>query len=195
MERLSNLWLPLSERYQYSIPPFQAFSRLVHRVPTQTSAKGVLEQLAAIAQGETVAPPKLLKQLDTDSIYISMPALRIDLQELSTFLDSENDSITTVNVETVEPNIDSITHPIEQIVFRILKEKPSLRADKIWRLLQRDANSELRTLDSDNVISEMNAQHLEWFGAGANDESSMSYDSFRKGLVPRVKNKMKNRTN
>ncbi len=124
-----------------------------------------------------------------------MPALRIDLQELSTFLDSENDSITTVNVETVEPNIDSITHPIEQIVFRILKEKPSLRADKIWRLLQRDANSELRTLDSDNVISEMNAQHLEWFGAGANDESSMSYDSFRKGLVPRVKNKMKNRTN
>ncbi|KCV73558.1 hypothetical protein Y011_24150 [Vibrio parahaemolyticus VP49] len=81
-----------------------------------------------------------------------------------------------------------ITHPIEQIIYRALVEQPKLRADKLWVLIRTDVNQNIpRLYDIDNVISEMSHSRIDWFGKGEDSESSMSYDSFRKGAVQRVK--------
>ncbi|ENJ1591268.1 hypothetical protein AB0539_004632 [Vibrio parahaemolyticus] len=100
----------------------------------------------------------------------------------------------TVSVDSVEAlrltsvNQRLITHPIEQIIYRALVEQPKLRADKLWVLIRKDVNQNTpRLYDIDNFISEMSHCRIDWFGKGEDSESSMSYDSFRKGAVQRVK--------
>ncbi len=100
----------------------------------------------------------------------------------------------TVSVDLVEAlrlksvNQRLITHPIEQIIYRALVEQPKLRADKLWTLIRMDVNHNApRQYDIDYVISEMSHSRIDWFGKGEDSENSMSYDSFRKGAVQRVK--------
>lgn len=101
----------------------------------------------------------------------------------------------TLKQPQVVPEINSaqlLTHPIEQIVYRVLIANSSLNADKIWVLIRKDVNQEgQRTYDIDNVIDTMTADSVSWFGKGDSLDNEMSYDSFRKSTVYRVKKKIK----
>lgn len=99
-------------------------------------------------------------------------------------------SVTLTETVAVKPVI--FTHPIEQIVHRVLIANPSLNADKIWVLIRKDVNQEgQRIYDIDNVIDEMTADSVSWFGKGESLDNEMSYDSFRKSTVYRVKKRLK----
>ncbi|ELB2078547.1 hypothetical protein QNZ73_004556 [Vibrio parahaemolyticus] len=96
------------------------------------------------------------------------------------------DSVDALRLKSVNQRL--ITHPIEQIIYRALVEQPKLRADKLWTLIRMDVNRNApRLYDIDDVISEMSHSRIDWFGKGEDSENSMSYDSFRKGAVQRVK--------
>lgn len=173
--------------------PFHAFSRLSYDMAIEGGGQAFLSQLASAMQsGEWNQLPKPTKQLKTESIPVTMAMLRIDLDELNA-LTSERASTESPSHESMkEPDFEVLTHPVELLVFRVLKERGNIRADKLWNLIRQDVNHhEPRKLDTDNVIAEMTPQRIEWFGVGKDDINSMSYDSFRRGLVSRVKKKLK----
>jgi hypothetical protein len=152
--------------------------------------------------------------LDTMSKMIEINRLRIDLDDIAKIFGNDAlkysgclavDSESLVNSDTkalpsklIDGNNGAetisviFTHPIEQIVHRIIVADPSLKADKIWVLIRKDVNQEgQRIYDIDYVIDEMTADSVAWFGKGESLDNEMSYESFRKSTVYRVKKRLK----
>ncbi|MCY9869684.1 hypothetical protein [Vibrio barjaei] len=172
--------------------PFFAFTKVTLGYSALDMIKGFAAQMESLKNKKSIEPNAFLdhnpKSLDTGYITIGLSQLRIDLQEIENL---------TKNVEVI-PNSETkigkrtdigiITNPIEQIIVRILLENRELKADKIWVLMRKDVNSEgARRYDIDSVIDSMTSDRLYWFGKGINTENELSYDTFRKNTVYKVK--------
>ncbi|SJN60067.1 hypothetical protein VR7878_03971 [Vibrio ruber DSM 16370] len=88
--------------------------------------------------------------------------------------------------------LEALTHPIEQIVYRILKQDPDARADKIWNMMRTEfRQGGARQYDVDGVIESMSADDICWFGKGLETENEMGYEAFRKNTVYKVRKLVK----
>ncbi|ENQ8062031.1 hypothetical protein ACEQ2R_004573 [Vibrio parahaemolyticus] len=157
------------------------------------------------------------QRLSTDVLTVNPTQIRVDTEEvIRTFgkevllnrgspanstvetaldtTDKDRERLHSGSVDSVEAhrlksvNQRLLTHPIDQIIHRMLVAQPTIRGDKLWAMIRMDVNhNNPRQYDIDNVISEMSQTRIEWFGQGTHSENSMSYDSFRRGAIQRVK--------
>lgn len=144
-------------------------------------------------------------RLQTKPIKVEPERLRLDLEDIAKVFGS--DSVKSVSLTVKQLVTDSVknitptspdkvsnvvlTHPIEQIVFRVLESNALIRADKVWNLLRKDIKLDTnRQYDTDSVITEMTQDDISWFGKG-DTENSMSYESFRKNTVSDVRRFLK----
>lgn len=158
--------------------------------------QNLMTLLNGLSEGRsTVGEHDISQYLVSNTVTIHPDAMRVDLVQLEgEFLGCEIDQKATARSPASATVIDELTHPIEQIVERMLSKDSTLRADKIWNALRRDVNQDgARTYDIDNVIDEMTSDSMTWFGRGISSENSMSYDSFRKTTVYRVKARLRKR--
>jgi len=94
---------------------------------------------------------------------------------------------------TVKRRLDSVdqrylTHPLAHVVIRILETHPEAKAITVWNFLRQDVNQNefQREYDTDVLIESMTQDTLTYFGRGEK-EKTMSYESFRKNVLARVK--------
>jgi hypothetical protein len=94
---------------------------------------------------------------------------------------------------TVKRRLDSVdqrylTHPLANVVIRILETHPEAKARTMWNFLRQDVNQNefQREYDIDVLIESMTQDSLTYFGRGEK-EKTMSYESFRKNVLARVK--------
>lgn len=176
--------------------PFVALTKVLMGQSLKQVGSNFIATLMSLSDKEP--PEGMPREVDNtlyfqaSNIVIKPEDLRLDLHELSTVLGS-NDTEKPTCQNVIEVCSDEVvTHPIEQIVYRILRSDRNLRTDKIWRLLRLDVNREgKRKYDIDSVIDEMTADDISWFGRGVDSTLTMSYDSFRRGLVARVRKAVK----
>lgn len=94
---------------------------------------------------------------------------------------------------TVKRRLDSVdqrylTHPLAHVVIRILETHPEAKAITVWNILRQDVNQNefQREFDTDVLIENMTQDTLTYFGRGEK-EKTMSYESFRKNVLARVR--------
>ncbi|MDV7106137.1 hypothetical protein R3X26_17205, partial [Vibrio sp. TH_r3] len=98
----------------------------------------------------------------SDKLRVTPEALRIDLEDLSRFIDDENKLQLQLPVEGVQVNVE--THPIKQIIERVLVQNSGNNSREIWNLVRKDIESDLKQFDIDNVIFEITQDDLSYFG-------------------------------
>ncbi|MDV7105346.1 hypothetical protein R3X26_13125, partial [Vibrio sp. TH_r3] len=98
-------------------------------------------------------------------LRVSPDDLRIDLEELSRFIEDDNNLGALSKASTkasVSLNVE--THPIKQIIERVLVQNSGSNSREIWNLVRRDIESDSKQFDIDNVIFEITQDDLSYFG-------------------------------
>ncbi|EKO3736761.1 hypothetical protein P0F12_003167 [Vibrio metschnikovii] len=87
------------------------------------------------------------------------------------------------------------THPIKQIVGKVLSRYPDAKPRQVWELIRQDCESEAeRQFDVFGKIAEMTDVSMTYFGLSLEAELNVSYEHFRRNLYGSVK-KMKKAEN
>ncbi|WP_394212288.1 hypothetical protein [Enterovibrio calviensis] len=126
------------------------------------------------------------RQLAPTKVKIDKDSLRFDLVSVHKVfgLDTNQNALQSpiiVNVGDVE------THPIKDLIHKVLKAKPDADYQTIWNLIKKDNRTEPRQIDKDGVISEINNDEIAWFGK--NDAVKvLKYITFR-NYVTKARNK------
>ncbi|WP_409582749.1 hypothetical protein [Vibrio rotiferianus] len=134
-------------------------------------------------------------RLNTKAIDIEPERLRIDLNDIERVFGSRvlQASLTDHRVQNKDTDFSlPLTHPIEEIVFRVLQHAPNANVRQVWKMLRQEiSNDNEPTFDIDAIITEMTPDTIYWAGTGS-DEKSMGYESFRKNTLVTVKRHIKN---
>ncbi|PJC85873.1 hypothetical protein CSW98_12510 [Vibrio sp. HA2012] len=186
-------------------------------VPTATQMVGTFaDTLSSFFPGDKANEfkkqfPKVdSTRLQTNPITIEPGRLRLDLQDITELFgndsvkDNGNPTVksadvtvastveVTASTETNSATQQVLTHPIEQIVLRILQAFPDARADQIWNLIREDVKRESnRIYDIDSAVISVTADDIVWFGKGIQSENEMGYEAFRKNTVYKVRKYLK----
>lgn len=125
--------------------------------------------------------------LRSAKLRVTPEALRIDLEDLSRFIDNESQSDDLLlPVEAVQVNIE--THPIKRVIKKVLAENSDINSRAIWNLVRKDVESDSKQFDIDNVIFEITQDDLSYFGQ-ADVTKAMTYRRFQ-NLVSEVRKKL-----
>lgn len=137
--------------------------------------------------------------LQTVSLTIEPERIRVEVKDIVNIFgkhslseSQSNDNKEGQSKPIIQPEPLIFTHPIKQIVHRVLIDYPDFYADKIWVQIRKDVNQDgPRIYDIDNVIDTITADSVSWFGKGDSLDNEMSYDSFRRSCVYQVKKQIK----
>ncbi|SJN59896.1 hypothetical protein VR7878_03796 [Vibrio ruber DSM 16370] len=126
-------------------------------------------------------------------VVIQPESLRLDIEAIERLCGQHQSSMAENSVQSPAiSQLEALTHPIEQIVYRILKQDPDARADKIWNMMRTEfRQGGARQYDVDGVIESMSADDICWFGKGLETENEMGYEAFRKNTVYKVRKLVK----
>ncbi|CAM3257970.1 hypothetical protein [Vibrio diazotrophicus] len=186
---ISNSRFKIIRNVSKSDKPFVAFTKVEVGQSLNQMGKNFLSKLASISNSDMPVAFDNKSYFQSSSVVIQPQDIRLDLEEIALKL-GEPQSV----AQSVTDDVNVITHPIDQIVFRVLQQAPSLTADKIWVIIRKDVNQEGgRKYDIDNVIDDITADNLCWFGKGIESENTMTYESFRKSTVYRIRTLIKNK--
>ncbi|WP_345316290.1 hypothetical protein [Ferrimonas gelatinilytica] len=170
--------------------PFWAFT-CVQALPDMHSIMKGFETMTAALADQTVDrldafKAMTQKHLSTAALNIKPHQLRFELESIKAHL--RHNSVTTKPF--VAPT-ETLTHPIKQILARMLTTQPHLRSDRLWNMLRTEVNQDgPREYDVDSVISNMTHDDLSWFGRDRNKENTVSYGRFQ-NLVSEVRKALK----
>ncbi|MGR5414115.1 hypothetical protein ACPV52_15335 [Vibrio astriarenae] len=178
--------------------PFGAYTRLQSRPTAENVAGKFFNSLAdnftdfiseeAKHRCRSDFPIDNTHVLTNEAVQIEAERLRLDLDEIEAVFKGsvsskkqERSSLKTL------PNV--ITHPIEQIVYRVLSVDNHAKPKQIWEQIRKDVDNvgRNRKFDIDNLIDSMDADNLTWFGKGVNSVNEMGYEAFRKTIVYRAR--------
>lgn len=148
--------------------------------------------------------------LQSKSITVEQERLRLDLQDVAELFGNDsvrgNGSSTVNSVDvTVGASVEvtgstetgsvkpiPLTHPIEQIVLRVLQAYPQAEPKEIWNLIREDIQCiSGRVFDIDSVIDSMTGDNIQWFGVGVHSVNELGYESFRRNTVYKVRKYLK----
>ncbi|SHO58057.1 hypothetical protein [Vibrio quintilis] len=183
--------------YQNSLParrenPFWAYPEVVYDVTGAQSFGQMITDMFTAEMKEKMGDE--LNRLNTRylqkrKLTIEPHTLRIDLQEIEQLTRSE--TVLPAPSASVAHDGGALIHPVEQIVYRVLQENPTARADKVWNIIRSEFRQAGRQYDIDGVIESMTADDIRWFGKGVHTENEMGYDAFRKNTVYKVRKLIK----
>ncbi|MBD1565644.1 hypothetical protein [Vibrio sp. S12_S33] len=97
-------------------------------------------------------------------LTVTSDALRVDLEDLNRLIEKLETSLEKAHVTSHSPNIE--THPIKQIIERIISNNFEYSSSTIWNLLRKEFESDLKQFDIDEVIFEITQDDLSYFGQG-----------------------------
>lgn len=184
---ISNSRFQIIRNVSKSNEPFVAYTKVEVGQSLNQIGKNFLSKLASIGNNDIPVDVDDKNYFQSSSVIVQPQDIRLDLEDIAVKLGEPHD---VPHSETEK--VDVITHPIEQIVYRILSENSALTSDKIWVIIRKDVNQDgKREYDADKVIDEMTSDTLCWFGKGTESENTMSYESFRKSTVYRVRTYLK----
>ncbi|MGF1769610.1 hypothetical protein L4D06_19775 [Enterovibrio makurazakiensis] len=103
------------------------------------------------------------KQLGTVRTRVNKTDLRFDLEEVNKVFGLETTKDGLQSQKIVDTS-DVETHPIKIMINRVLLGNATVDTRTIWNAIKRDHQSEVREIDVDSIISEMNNDEIEWFG-------------------------------
>ncbi len=178
-----------------TLPQFQFYAYAsVGSLPTVENVVGTLTNMIAecMPQKDMTKLKAQYPWADTQSLHaftikIKPEQLRIDKNDLDRVFSLSQPLTSDINVSD-----HILTHPIEQIVHRVLLDNPQFNADKVWALLRKELNQDgERRYDVDGVIDVMTLDEIQWFGRGVDSDNRMTYGSFRKNTVYNVKRYLK----
>jgi|GEM_PF-4582940 len=184
---ISNSRFKIIRSVSKSDKPFVAFTKVEVGQSLNEMGKYFLSKLASIGNADMSVDFDNKSYFQSSSVLVQPQDIRLDLEEIAIKLRKSE-------VVTLSDNFDVnvITNPLEQIVFRILKDVPDARADKLWNMLRKDVNhNEPRVYDVDSVIDEMTQTNISWFGKNVETVNELTYETFRKNTVYKVKKYIK----
>lgn len=154
------------------------------------SVMGVLDKQKH-ADVQATFPNTPSQRLLVSGITIDYQQVRLDLKDIERVFGEavviHNKSALSSKESTVSKPPLPLTHPIAQIIYRVLIDVPSAKSIEIWNLLRRESSSDDDpTYDIDAIIDNITQESLLWVGQGG-QVKSMSYGSFRKNILADVK--------
>lgn len=98
------------------------------------------------------------------SLKVTSDALRVDLEDLDRLIEKLKPVIEKASVTPHFPHIE--THPIKQIIERIISNHLECSSSMVWNLLRKEFESDSKRFDVDGVIFEITQDDLSYFGQG-----------------------------
>ncbi|MGF1749534.1 hypothetical protein [Vibrio cionasavignyae] len=186
-----------------------AFNRNFNAEEFKASAKE--DKVQALLSGLTTMTTSLsqsAKQLQTGFFSLKPEDIRLDRHRLNQYFNQTNrtDNALINSSQSVKRSVNHIassqsnqgcqpnivTHPIEQIILRVLRVYPHARVSEVWNLIKRDCQLDInRQFDDEGIVSFVTNDTLGYFGVGTNSEKKITREYFRKKLFYAVNKKLK----
>ncbi|EKO3557545.1 hypothetical protein P0F09_000695 [Vibrio metschnikovii] len=132
-------------------------------------------------------PAKDEERLNIQPITINPTQLRVAVSDLVAVFGDQ--------MIRMSDDAEVDTHPIKQIVGKVLSRYPDAKPRQVWELIRQDCESEAeRQFDVFGKIAEMTDVSMTYFGLSLEAELNVSYEHFRRNLYGSVK-KMKKAEN
>ncbi|WP_217541651.1 hypothetical protein [Vibrio metschnikovii] len=145
-----------------------------------TLSDSVAEKQKAFAEKY---PAKDEERLNIQPITINPTQLRVAVSDLVSVFGDQ--------MIRMSEDAEVDTHPIKQIVSKVLSRYPDAKPRQVWELIRQDCESEAeRQFDVFAKIAEMTDVSMTYFGLSLEAELNVSYEHFRRNLYGSVK-KMK----
>lgn len=151
---------------------------------SDTLSDSVAEKQKAFAEQY---PAKDEERLNIQPITINPTQLRVAVSDLVAVFGEQ--------MIRMSDDAEVDTHPIKQIVSKVLSRYPDAKPRQVWELIRQDCESEAeRQFDVFGKIAEMTDVSMTYFGLSLEAELNVSYEHFRRNLYGSVK-KMKKAEN
>ncbi len=146
-------------RYNDNIPRAE-FSALTN-MTIAPRVENLIASLTSMKTGQATEPD-LTGYLQSLAYTLQPEQLRIDMHDYEKI--TKRNIVNKVTEDALKRELAVETHPIKQIIQRILNTHDATNTRQLWNALREDIDLERRIYDIDSLIFNMDNEELEYFG-------------------------------